>query len=72
MPSHPKLAAALIRWSSAHPQEYDAVVWSLVDQAQQQLRGAGGIEQGERQALYRRFDAVLRGAGHATGTKPAG
>lgn len=62
MPFHPKLAAALVKWSTGHPAEYEAVVWSLVGEAMMQLRQGGGEAAGERQALFRRFDAVLRGA----------
>lgn len=63
MASHPALAKSLVKWSGTNRAAYDMIVWSLVGEALQQLRGPGGVEQGERQALYRRFDAVLRGAG---------
>lgn len=58
---HPRLAAALVKWAGNHAAEYNAVVWSLVDEAMQALRQGGGVAPGERQALYRRFDRVLRG-----------
>lgn len=61
MPFHPKLAAALRKWSADQPAAYDAIVWALVGEAMQGLRAGGGEAAGERQALFRRFDAVLRG-----------
>lgn len=58
MTGHPALQRALIKWSATHPESYKAVVWSLCSAAEALLRP--GVA-GERQALFLRFDRILRG-----------